>query len=436
MRSLRSRFVYLVLVFALVLVPAAGAQYADLYTLDLVLAPSIDHSVAVRGIDIAADVLDNTEFLGLALPEGAVLTATRSGVERRAYGMTWRGFLDTGDRVVITRHKGLLAGAFWLDGRVFEIQPNGGAHLLVELDPASFPPCATGADQVVDNLSDVVPPSHPKLDEGHHHASHAHHAIHRDHGGAVTEGGTVNMDVMVVYTPQARAAAGGTASIEATSQAAVDASNTGFIDSEGDGRFTLVHAFETAYNDSNSLNVDLNWVANNAEVAEKRDLYGADMVGLIVENGGGGCGIGFVMRNPGPGFAGSAFQVTDRGCAVGNLTYAHEHGHNMGLEHDPANSSAFPNSASYPYSFGHFVSGSYRTIMSYSNQCVGGCTRVAHWSNPDIDHNGVPTGIAGQRHNQLAGNQTAPIVALFETAPVFIDGFESGDTTSWSSTVD
>ena len=36
-------------------------------------------------------------------------------------------------------------------------------------------------------------------------------------------------------------------------------------------------------------------------------------------------------------FASSAFKVVDRTCAVGNLSYAHEVGHNQGLQHDPAN---------------------------------------------------------------------------------------------------
>ena len=159
------------------------------------------------------------------------------------------------------------------------------------------------------------------------------------------------------------------------------------------------------------------------------------MVSLMVESGSA-CGVGFVMRSPGAGFASSAFQVTARSCAVGNLSFAHEHGHNMGFEHDPANGTT-PANASFPYSFGHFVNGSYRTVMSYSTQCSSGCTRVAHFSNPDILHNGVPTGIADQRDNARSGDATAPIVAKFRAAivvgQIFADGFESGTAGAWSS---
>lgn len=151
------------------------------------------------------------------------------------------------------------------------------------------------------------------------------------------------------------------------------------------------------------------------------------MTSLITNNG---CGVAWVMRNPGPAFAGFAFKVTGRGCLNGNLTYAHEHGHNMGFEHDPANGSSNP---SYPWSYGHFVNGVYRTVMSYSNQCSLGCNRRPHFSNPDVLEEGVPTGIDGQRDNHRTGNLTAPIVRDFRIPnPLFADGFESGDASAWA----
>jgi hypothetical protein len=256
--------------------------------------------------------------------------------------------------------------------------------------------------------------------------------------GFATEGdpATDRIDVMGLYTPQARDAAGGVAAIEATIQAAVDNANTAFIDSDMTARFFLVHTALANHGDAGDLSADLAWLANDPAVAALRDTHGADLIGLLVQNGAGYCGIGYVQRNPGAGFASSAFQVTARSCAVGNLSYAHEHGHNMGFEHDPANGIS-PGSASYPWSFGHYVDGSYRTVMSYSTECGLGCTRVAHFSNPDVQHAGVPTGIANQRDNARTGDLTAPIIAAFRavTAPIFTDGFESGDTSAWSSTV-
>lgn len=63
-----------------------------------------------------------------------------------------------------------------------------------------------------------------------------------------------------------------------------------------------------------------------------------------------------------------AFQVSVRSCAIGNLGYAHEHGHNLGVQHNPENGSG----AAFPYAYGHYIDGSYRTVMSYANPCPAG----------------------------------------------------------------
>jgi peptidyl-Asp metalloendopeptidase len=125
------------------------------------------------------------------------------------------------------------------------------------------------------------------------------------------------------------------------------------------------------------------------------------------------------------GFATSAFQATARSCAIGNLSYPHEHGHNLGLTHDPGNGNG-SNSLFPIFGFGHFVSGSFRTVMSYSNNCIGGCTRAPYFSNPNVSYRSAPTGIADQRDNARAGNITAPDVANFRASLgiVFASGFE------------
>ncbi|MFV2073696.1 MAG: 3-coathanger stack domain-containing protein, partial [Thermoanaerobaculales bacterium] len=60
-------------------------------------------------------------------------------------------------------------------------------------------------------------------------------------------------------------------------------------------------------------------------------------------------------------------------------------------------------------------------VMSYSNQCPDGCTRVPHFSNPDVLHAGVATGIADQRDNHRTADLTAPIVANFRAQTCTID---------------
>ena len=108
------------------------------------------------------------------------------------------------------------------------------------------------------------------------------------------------------------------------------------------------------------------------EVHQLRERYQADLVALVVDNGGGSCGIAYVMANgPRASFASSAFSVTARDCITNN-TLAHEMGHNMGNAHDRANGS----SSVYPYSYGYRDEvGKFRTIMAYACPTVS-CPRV------------------------------------------------------------
>ncbi len=263
----------------------------------------------------------------------------------------------------------------------------------MQLNPGSFPGCEAG----------VIPQFVPNAGQ--------------DPSTATSEPLTANaadpnaeMHLLSLYTPQARDAQGGAPQIEALIQAAVDNANTSFINSNMTGRYVLVHAALANRNDSGNLSSDLNWLASDPDAAQLRDDQGADMVSLIVNSGG--CGIGYVQRNPGPSFASAAFQVTVRSCAVGNLTFAHEHGHNLGFEHDLANG-PLPSQASYPWSFGAFINSNLaRTVMAYPNPC-GSCPRVMHHSNPDVTYLGFPTGVENVEDNARTGDITALIAHDF-----------------------
>lgn len=363
------------------------------------------HGLAAHAAEIDdALLLGDPDSLTIAIPGRADLRTERHSVERRGTrNKVWRGRLqgDQKSKVTLTIHEGLLFGHIQSGSELFVIRPsqNGGA-VVERIDPASFAP-EWGHDAATHGR-DRVPPA---TDSGPtQESSSTATAL------AVADG-TVQIVLMSVYTPQARAAAGGTTQIQGQIQAAIDQANTAFINSNMTARFFLAHAAEVSYNDSGDIDKDLTWVTANSTVASLRNTHSADMVSLIVNNGGGYCGIGWVQRNPGSGFAKYAFQVTALGC-LANSTLAHEHGHNMGMEHDPANAGIAPSGASYPWSFGHYVNGSFRTIMSY-NACSLSCPRVLHFSNPDLLYNGAPTGITDQRDNAHTGDLTAPIIANY-----------------------
>ena len=330
-------------------------------------------------------------------------------VERQDYqarslrSRVWRGRgqTDRSTKVTLTEHEGLLFGHIQKGHESFTIRPGTNGRTIVEkINPDSFAP-EWGHDAATHGHDKVPPVSWGEMMQESSPADPT----------TIAADGTVQIVLMSVYTPQTRAAAGGTTQIQGQIQAAIDQANTAFSNSNMTARFFLAHTAEVTYNDSGNIDSDLTWVTSNSTVASLRNTHSADMVSLIVNNGGGYCGIGWVQRNPGAGFANYAFQVTALGCLT-NSTLAHEHGHNMGMEHDPASSGTSPAGASYPWSFGHYVNGSFRTIMSY-NVCSVSCPRVLHFSNPDILYNGVATGVLDQRDNAHTGDLTAPIVANF-----------------------
>jgi hypothetical protein len=360
---------------------------------DLFSQASVDTRRVVPNLDA---VVAGAEVLDFRLFDGERYQARLSGLEVRGErDVTWRGWLAGDYRATLTVKNGYLVGLVYSPDGVYELSAlSDGGHGLARVDQDLYEPCA---------VEGMV---------GHVHNPKGPRPQVPSEAGALVE-----LDVLGIYTDLARIGAGGPGAIAATIQAAVDNANTGFIDSNADARLNLVHTAEVPWVENNNGSAALSWARNDPGVNALRNEVRADMVGMIIENWGAACGVAYVMRNPGQGFAPSAFQVTARGCAVGNLTYAHEHGHNQGFEHDPANG-APPNVASHPFAFGHYVSGSYRTIMSYSTECTGGCTRVPHWSNPNVSHNGVPTGIANQRENWMASNLNDEFTERFRDSGV------------------
>lgn len=338
----------------------------------------------------------DTRVLYFPLPGGEALEAHREFGENREYGdFLWSGSIQgRRGQAILTMKNGRMSGLIRAGRKTYQIIPGAAHdHLLVEMDPSLFPECGGGVAPEESFFSDEygVPDAEVSAAEG-----------------------IVIIDVLAVYTPQARDAVGGVSNVEAMIQNAVDVANTAFRDSASTARLRLVHTALVEHDDSGDLSSDLNWVKNDSEVASLRDQHYADLVGLIVEDGGGFCGLGYVMRSPEAAFAPMAFQVTVLGCAVGNLSYAHEHGHNLGLDHNPENGDD-PSQASFPWSFGHYVDGVFRTVMSYSDPCPSGCGRVPQFSNPNVTYGGFATGIAGERDNRrtLDEGGTAAIAAAF-----------------------
>ena len=335
-------------------------------------------------------------LLQIELPNGRTVVLAGRDVDRRgASDLAWFGAVSGSEDsdASLTLKNGLIFGRIREGDEVFELSSDLQGTLTVEqIDTSNLPACDT--------------------DDAHVHSGEgAPGAASSDAQAAAGDAGVL-IDLLVVYSNDALADSGSVAQMHAKAQAAVDAANAAFANSNMTARFRLVHTAGVNYNTGGTTGADLSWVTDDPEVAALRNEYGADMVHLLVDTPDS-CGTAWVQRNPGPGFEDNAFAVTDVDCAVGNLTFAHEHGHNMGFEHNIENSGATRTSASNPWSFAYYVDGSYRTVMSYSDQCTSGCSRVTQFSNPNILFNGSPSGVANESDNARTGDQTAPIVSNF-----------------------
>ena len=184
----------------------------------------------------------------IAIPGQPDLVVERQGHERcgtRSSVWRGRGELDRSAKITLTQHEGLLFGHIQSGNETFAIRPGLNGRTIVEkLDSDSFAP-EWGHDAVTYGRDKVPPLSG---------------------GDAIQEGtvippamtaadGTMQIDLMSVYTPQARAAAGGTAQIQGRIQAAVDQANTAFINSNMIVRFFLAHMAEVAYSDSGNIQI-------------------------------------------------------------------------------------------------------------------------------------------------------------------------------------
>jgi len=183
---------------------------------------------------------------------------------------------------------------------------------------------------------------------------------------------------------------------------AISQTNTTYANSQIAQRLRLVYAAEVSYTES-GIDTDLTRLRNNGDgymdiVHTWRNTYGADEVALIVEYGSSYpyCGIAYLMDTLTTGFESYAFATIERECVTGNLSFAHELGHNMGAHHD-----WYVNSSTDLFTYSHGkvnVYDHWYTIMSYYAECYDrgySCTRLPYWSNPYVYYGGDPMGVPG-----------------------------------------
>ncbi len=356
-----------------------------------------------RRVRTAPGALERERLL-LNLGVGPDLVAIRERIAEYQGGhRVWIGRIagEATSEVILTEVGSAVAGSIRHRGKLYKLMPGAaGTATLAEVD------------------------AHEPLSRG--HEAHAH-ALDLDlvpdavqaqgiAGGALAGTDSI-IDVLVAYSPEAKAANGGDDGIAALITLAVAETNQAYLNSQAPVQLRLVGTLETATSESGDMSTDLGRLVSTTdgyldEVLVEREAVGADVVSLIVHSGVH-CGLGYQMGMLHPAYAEYAFNVVKDNCATGYYSFGHEIGHNLGLSHDHANADA----GLFAYSYGHQAGdGAFHTIMAYS--CPGGCARVQHFSNPEISYDGQPTGVLDYADNALALVDTAPLVATWRASRV------------------
>jgi len=306
-------------------------------------------------------------------------------------GYTWVGHLEGVEPslVLLVVNDGVMVAKVSTGREIFQVRYTGSGdlHAVVQIDPAAFPnegaptPWPEGLETVVAPVAAVAP-------------------------NAASDGSVI--DLLVVYTADARSAAGGTTAMENEIILAVAEGNVAYAYSGVNQRLALVHMAEVAYtesgSDSTSLS-DLRYHGGSYTALDTvthpqtglRAIYHADHVALVTQSGG--CGLGGLQSTVTTCFAPTGpFHVATRNCLTGNITLPHELGHNMGLRHD-----WYDDNATTPYSYAHGYlnkTDKWRTIMAYNDECGSSnpCTRLWFFSNPANTLDSDPMGVASGTH--------------------------------------
>ena len=320
---------------------------------------------------------------------------------------SWFGHIEGAENshVLLVIEDGAMAGNITLQGEIYHIRFVGDeTHIIREIDQSGFPDEALPIRVQLPLPSDDSPLKDVEQDS------------------------CDTIDVLVVYTGAALTGAGGTTAMNTLIQLAIDETNQSYINSNITQRVRLVHSEQVSYTETGNLcdgtaNSDLYRLRSASDghmdnVHALRNNYGADIVVLLVENGGGYCGCAYMQNTVSSSFESFAFAVVDKDCATGYYSFGHEMGHVMGAGHD-----WYVDSSTTPYAYSHgyvYKPSRWRTVMAYNNECYDSgynCTRIQYWSNPLVNYGGVATGIGeGNYHaadNRKTLNNTACTVANF-----------------------
>ena len=373
---------------------------------------------------------DRADRLVLNLFEDVELVAEIDRIEVQGQGSrTYVGHIEAllnhiegrdDNSVTLVVSAGVMIGSVNTPDASYQIRFDGTQHVIRQVDPNAFPP---ELDPTPTASLPFVPDDPTALtmtsDQLRGTPIVAPPVATGDAASVASDDGS-RIDVMVLYTATARAAAGGTAAIQNLITLGVHETNEMYANSGIGTRMRLVHMREVWYVESGNPQTDRDRLFDATDglldgIHSLRNMYGADMVQLLVNNTGRSCGAAY-LNGPFSLMASQsarAYAVTNWHCVSPSYTFALEFGHIQGSNKAPDDPTGL---GAFPFSFGFkrcTALPAFRSVMS--EPCTTGATgtpRSKYFSNPNLLVGGRPIGTATQ-NNALSVHNTASVIANF-----------------------
>jgi hypothetical protein len=247
------------------------------------------------------------------------------------------------------------------------------------------------------------------------------------------------VDLMVVYTTQARVEAGDAGTMQTKINTWVGEVNTALQNSGVLFHYRLVHTAEVTYNAETTHAQIMQHLSTvdgvMDDVLTMRSTYGADLVHLILASNQltDSCGSGYLPRSGDTDPSAWGFSITNYSCdgyEGSRYQMAHALGHNFGLQHslqeqhdDGRGTGAAP--AITAYAFGYVdPQNRFRDVMADDCPAAGpnavagvyNCPRVPFYSTTLTTNNGVAIGNAQSADAARVLNDRRVIVANFRVS--------------------
>ncbi|MCF0060619.1 M12 family metallo-peptidase [Dyadobacter chenwenxiniae] len=147
------------------------------------------------------------------------------------------------------------------------------------------------------------------------------------------------------------------------------------------------------------------FVRDNANIQNLRNQHNADLVICMVEREYNNGAIGSVVVVPASNVNYAAIVRGPFSSAANFFTFTHELGHLMGGRHQTD-----PGPPSYSHGFAFAANGAFRTMM---HTFQDNSNRIMHFSSPNVNFNGVPTGTSNVNHVARVISETSLNVVNF-----------------------